>query len=126
MSRKNAFCLLTHKARKVSDEETMKNVPSADYLLIEKEVVGFVYQMFLKDGYWMAKVQIFDPDKFTGKTKDSITFVRGLIESGIKLQSSAGIDAYYNPVTKEGEIIYDVVGIDFTQSPDFEDGGMKV
>jgi len=123
---RTAMCLLTHYSRRQSkDERDSKAVGQMDYQLIDQTTVGTVLDMYIESGFWRCKVLIFDPQKFQGsKALEDIAYVRGLIESGVKLQASAGIKSYYNPVTNEGEKIYDFVGIDFTQSPDMLNAGI--
>jgi len=124
---RTALGSITHMTRrKPKNPADEKSVGSADWQLVDKTTVSTVVDMFIEDGYWKAKVLIFDPEDFVGtEAYDDIKYVNGLIKSGVKLRSSAGIKAYYNPVTNEGEKIYDFVGIDFTQSPDFTDGGIE-
>lgn len=125
MSRRTALGMITHLRRKVADPELMKTIPKMDFQLATKSVVSYLESSYIDGDFWMADLVILDPDKFEGKVKEDILFIRGLVESGVKLTSSAGIDAYYNPVTNEGEVIYDIVGIDFTLSPDFKEGGIR-
>jgi len=125
-ARKTALGVITHLERRKPEDLVNKDfVGPKDYMLVDKATVSTITDMFIEDGYWKCTMEIFDPDKFTGKAKENIMYVRGLIESGVKLKSSAGIDAYYNPVTKEGQKIYDFVGVDFTQAPDFSEGGIE-
>jgi len=124
---KTALGSITHLSRRKPDDLNNKDsVGAADYQLVDKTTVSTVLDLFIEDGYWKARVLIFDPEEFKGTDAyDDIKYITGLINSGVKLRSSAGIRAYYNPVTNEGEKIYDFVGIDFTQSPDFLEGGME-
>jgi hypothetical protein len=121
-----AFCSITHKSRrKPKNPDNIDAVGPRDYQLIDQTTVGTVIDMFIEDGYWRVKVKIFDPETFSGtEAYNDIKYINGLCTSDVKLRSSAGIEAYYNPVTKEGEKIYDFVGVDFTQSPDFLEGGV--
>lgn len=117
---RTALGTITHMSRrKPNDPNNLKAVGPRDYMLVDKSVVSTVTDMWIEDGYWRCRILIFDPDDFEGSAKEDISFVTGLVKAGVKLYISAGIEAYYNPVTKQGEKIYDVVGVDFTQSPDF-------
>lgn len=122
-----ALCSITHKSRRrPEDLSDTKYVGQRDYQLVDQTCVGTVTDLFIEDGYWRAKVQIFDPDDFKGSDAEKdISFINGLINSGVKPKTSAGIEAYYNNITKHADVIYDFVGLDFTQSPDFgKDSGM--
>ena len=123
---RTAFGMVTHRNRRAPDKEADKElISTADWQLRDQHVVSTITDMFIEDGYWRARMLIFDPDDFVGSPAyEDIKFVYGLVKNGVKLRSSAGIAAYYNPVTKEGEKIHDFAGIDFTQNPDFVEGGI--
>lgn len=123
---KTALCSITHYSRRQSkNERDATGVGQRDYQLIDQTTVGTIIDLFIEDNFWIAKVKIFDPEKFEGtEAYKDIKYVNGLISSGVKLRSSMGCEGYYNPVTKECEKIYDMVGVDFTQSPDFSEGGI--
>lgn len=124
---RTALCSVTHKSRRgTKNPNDTKLVGQRDYQLVDQSTIGTVIDLFIEDGYWRARVEIFDPEDFKGSDayKD-ISFVNGLISSGVKPRTSAGIEAYYSNVNKHADKIYDFVGIDFTQSPDFgTDSGM--
>lgn len=123
---KTALCSITHYSRRQpKNERDASGVGARDYQLVDQTTVGTLIDMFIDGKYWIAKVKIFDPEKFEGtEAYKDIKYINGLIESGVKLRSSMGCEGYYNPVSKECEKIYDIVGIDFTQSPDFSEGGI--
>jgi hypothetical protein len=102
-----------------------KKVPVVDQALINRSFTHYISKFYKKNGYFMAELTIFDPELFSGEAKDKIAFISGLIQSGVKLPTSAGIKAFYNPITKEGEKIYDIIGIDWTMGPDFEDSKVQ-
>lgn len=122
---RTALCSMTHRSRrKPENPADIKAVGPRDYMLIDKTTVGTVIDMWIENGYWMCKILFFDPDKFEGKAKEEIAYANGLVSSGVKLRSSAGIESYYNEITKHADTIYDFVGVDFTNNPDFEEGGI--
>lgn len=122
---KTAFVSVTHRSRrKPNDPLDTKAVGPRDYMLVDKTTVGAIIDSWIEDEYWMCKILIFDPDKFEGKAKEEISYAHGLLASGVKLRSSAGVEAYYNEITKHADVIYDLAGCDFTNNPDFEEGGI--
>lgn len=121
LENKNALGVNTHFKR-YSNEETKDKLPEKDVALYDMAFTHFVSRLYKKDGYLMAELTILDPTLFEGKVKERVSFILGLLKSGVKLPISAGIEAFYNPITKEGEKIYDIIGIDFTLDPDFHDG----
>lgn len=110
--------IITHFGR-YDKEDTKSKIPTKDVALINREFTHYISKLFIEEGYLKAELTLLNPELFSGETRDKIMFVRGLILSGVKLTISAGIEAYYNPITKEGEEIYDIIGIDFTLDPDF-------
>lgn len=124
---RTALCSVTHRTRRApKNPNDVKLVGQRDYQLVDQTTVGTVIDLFIEDGYWRARVLVFDPEDFKGSDAEKdIAFVNGLINSGVKPRTSAGIEAYYNNVTKHADKIYDFVGLDLTQSPDFgTDSGM--
>lgn len=118
---RTALGTVTHKLRKVDDN----GVPAVDNLLLEKMATHTILKYFIEDGYLKADILIFDPDLFEGEMRETLLFLQGLIKSGVNITVSAGVVADYDSFTKEGKIIYDIVGVDFTLSPDFEEAGIN-
>lgn len=110
--------IITHFGR-YDEDDTKNKIPSKDVALRNREFTHYISNLYIEDGYLKAELTLLDPSLFSGSSHEKIMFVRGLILSGVKLTISAGIEAYYNPITKEGEEIYDIIGIDFTLDPDF-------
>lgn len=117
---KNALGIITHMERKESDKLKGK-IPVKDQILVNKSPISYISKLFKEKGALKAELTIFDPELFEGEVRSNIMFISGLLKSGVRIPTSAGIEAFYNPITHEGEIIYDIVGIDFTMAPDFED-----
>lgn len=120
---RNALGIITHYDRVNTTADKGKLIQD-DVALYNKSYTHYIERLYKKDGYLIATIRFFDPELFEGNTRESIKFILGLLKSGVKLNTSAGIEAYYNPITSEGEVIYDVVGVDFTMAPDFQESGI--
>lgn len=117
---KSSLGISTHFER-LPDDKLKGKIPTEDRVLYDRSFTHFISRFYKKDGYFMAEITFLDPELFEGETRERIKFITGLLKSGVRLSTSAGIEAYYNPLTKEGEEIYDIIGVDFTMAPDFED-----
>lgn len=117
---RNALGIITHKERK-DDPKYKGLIPVEDQVLHGRLFTHYISALYKEKGYLKAEITILDPDNFEGETRERIIFLQGLFKSKIKLPTSAGIRAFYNSVTKEGEEIYDIIGVDFTMSPDFSE-----
>jgi len=120
---KVALCGFTHKDRVLLQE--YKNVIGPDdQVLVTGNYVGYISKIFTKEGdkYCYAYITIFDPDDFSGATRDNIINFKGLMKQGVKLPSSVVIQAMWSPSGKAERIIR-IKGMDFTQNPSFKGSG---
>jgi len=118
VTKKLSFLGVTHKDRQKSSD--FSSIGPDDQVLINKNNVGFIYDIYLKDdGFAYAKVELFDPSNFSGTHKQDIDYVCGMIKSGVRPPVSAVVDAMWdaNEVARK---INGINGLDITMNPAFK------
>ena len=115
---------LTHIDREVGDDSDI--IGRDDKGLLHRNITHYIKDLYLNSGdELIATLVPLDPKNFTGKAKDNIEYLIGLLSSGIKLTGSVVIDGDW-VTSRDGKgedlrTIYKLAGWDITLNPDYED-----
>lgn len=114
---------ITHKDRKL-DSQYDGVIGMDDQILVNDNVTHWISKMFFKEGdpFLYAFIEIFDPELFTGKRRENIVNLLGMLKTGVKLPVSVVIQALWSTMNVAEKIIR-IKGVDFTNNPAFAGAG---
>lgn len=115
---------VTHKDRRLSPE--YKGIVGCDdQVLINDNATHYFTKIFMKgpeDPFVYGEIEFFDPDLFTGKRRDNILNMMGLVKSGVKVPVSIVIHALWDTLNVAQKIIR-IKGVDWTMNNSFPNAG---
>jgi hypothetical protein len=113
---------LTHKDRNFSKE--YEAIGEDDTSLINYNTLFWLDRFYVSsDGWLMATLNLFNPEKFEGKMRENLMYLNGLIEEGVNLSGSVVIDATWRN-DNACEKIISIKGYDITLNPSFYRSGI--
>jgi len=117
---------LTHKDRGSEQLEQYSSIGEDDVPLITDNITHYITKIFFKDATdnnCYAEIEIFNPDDFSGKRKDNIKNLEGMLKSGMMLPVSIVIQAQWSSQERCEKIIR-IKGVDITLNPSFPNAGI--